>query len=55
MVGTVGGGGLGNFALVYGYQRFNWVVTYSAVVVIIVLVQIVQLFGNWLARRAEHV
>ena len=41
MVGTVGGGGLGNFALVYGYQRFNWVVTYSAVVVIIVLVQIV--------------
>lgn len=54
VVGTVGGGGLGNFALTYGYQRFNWTVTYSAVVVIIVLVQLVQLLGNWLAKRAAH-
>ena len=54
MVGTVGGGGLGNFALVYGYQRFNWTATYAAVIVIIVLVQSVQLLGNWLSKKAEH-
>ena len=31
VAGSVGGGGLGNFAIVYGYQRFNWVVTLSLI------------------------
>jgi len=51
MAGTVGGGGLGNFALVYGYQRFDWEVTLVAVLIIIAGVQVVQFVGNWLARR----
>src|SRR5690606_25047411 len=51
MAGTVGGGGLGNFALVYGYQRFDWEVTFVAVLIIIAGVQVVQFVGNWLARR----
>ncbi len=52
VAGSVGGGGLGNFAIVYGYQRFNWVVTWIAVAAIIVLVQAAQFFGNWLAAKA---
>jgi D-methionine transport system permease protein len=54
MAGYVGGGGLGNFAISYGYQQFNWPVTLVTVVIIIVIVQVAQLLGNWLARRALH-
>jgi D-methionine transport system permease protein len=51
MAGAVSGGGLGDFALVYGYQRFNYVVTWTAVAVIVAMVQVAQLLGNTLARR----
>lgn len=51
IAGAIGGGGLGQFAITYGYQRFNWVVTGVAVVVIIVLVQIAQFSGNALSRK----
>ncbi len=52
VAGSVGGGGLGNFAIVYGYQRFNWWVTWTAVLTIIVIVQAAQFFGNWLSGKA---
>jgi D-methionine transport system permease protein len=52
VAGYIGGGGLGNFALLYGYRQFNPVVTWAAVLLIIVFVQLVQFLGNWLARRA---
>ncbi|WP_130865994.1 methionine ABC transporter permease [Acidipropionibacterium timonense] len=52
IAGAIGGGGLGQFAITYGYQRFNWTVTAVAVVTIIVLVQCAQFLGNWLARKA---
>lgn len=52
VVGAMGGGGLGNFALAYGYQRYQWAVTWAAVVIIIVFVQIAQFIGNALARKA---
>ncbi|NTW39627.1 MAG: ABC transporter permease [Cellulomonadaceae bacterium] len=51
MAGAVAGGGLGDFALTYGYQRFNPAVTWITVAVIIVLVQSAQGIGNTLARR----
>lgn len=51
MAGAVGAGGLGEFAIVYGFKQFNPWVTWSAVVIIVVIVQAVQFFGNWLARR----
>lgn len=51
MAGTVGGGGLGDFALVYGYQRFDWEVTLVATLLIIAGVQVVQFLGNWIARK----
>lgn len=51
MAGAIGAGGLGDFALRLGYQRFNDEVTWAAVAVIVVLVQLVQVVGNRLARR----
>ena len=51
MAGAIGAGGLGDCAQRLGYQRFNDQVTWAAVIVIIILVQLVQFFGNWLARK----
>jgi D-methionine transport system permease protein len=51
VAGVVGGGGLGNFALQYGFRQFDAVVTWTAVIIIVALVQVVQLGGNTLARR----
>lgn len=51
VAGYIGAGGLGNFAIQYGYRQFEPVVTWAAVLVIIVIVQVVQLLGNVLARR----
>jgi D-methionine transport system permease protein len=52
VAGVVGGGGLGDFALTYGHHRWNPVVTWVAVAIIVVIVQVVQLVGNALARKA---
>ena len=51
MVGAVGGGGLGDLGIRYGYQRFMPDVMAVVVVVLIVLVQLVQSTGDWLSRR----
>ena len=51
MAGYIGGGGLGNFAIIYGYQQFNQQATWATVAIIIVIVQSGQLLGNWLAGR----
>lgn len=47
LAGVVGAGGLGAVALTYGYQNFDDLVMYSTVVVLVVMVQILQLIGNW--------
>lgn len=54
MAGYIGGGGLGNFAIIYGYQQFNQQATWVTVAVIIVIVQAGQLLGNRLAHRVLH-
>lgn len=51
LAGFVGGGGLGDFALVYGYRQYDWVLVWVAVAVIVILVQFVQFLGNFLARK----
>ncbi len=48
--GLVGGGGLGNYAITYGSQRYDWGVVYVTVATIIVIVQVGQLIGNRIAR-----
>ena len=51
VAGLIGGGGLGTFAQVYGYRQFEPVITWAAVLLIVVFVQGVQFLGNWLARK----
>lgn len=51
MAGAVGGGGLGDLAIRYGYQRFNTPVMIATVVLLIVLVQGMQMLGDRAARR----
>ena len=46
LAGTVGGGGLGDVAIRYGYERFNKEVMIQTVVILLVLVQMVQILGN---------
>jgi D-methionine transport system permease protein len=53
MVGAVGGGGLGDLGIRYGYQRFMPDVMLAVVLVLIVLVQGVQSFGEAIARRLD--
>ena len=50
MAGAIGGGGLGDLAIRYGYQRFRPDIMIATVVILIVLVQIVQFLGNRLAN-----
>jgi len=54
MAGAVGGGGVGNLAISYGYQRFDSFIMIVTVIVLIIFVQIMQSFGNWLAARVRR-
>ena len=53
MSGAVGGGGLGKLALAYGYQRYRFAVLYLAVIVLVIITQVIQSFGTWLARQCD--
>ncbi|GAA5007150.1 ABC transporter permease [Acinetobacter puyangensis] len=50
MAGVVGAGGIGDLAVSYGYQRFDSSVVILTVVVLLILVQFVQMLGEWLAK-----
>ena len=50
MAGVVGGGGLGNYAIVYGFQRFNWIIIAESVVIIMAIVSLIQIINNLLVR-----
>ncbi len=54
MAGAVGGGGLGDLAIRYGYERFEVGVMLITVLVLIVLVQLMQYAGDWMAKRVAH-
>ncbi|CAM2949104.1 methionine ABC transporter permease [Legionella worsleiensis] len=54
MAGTVGAGGLGTLAINYGYQRFNAGIMIATVLVLILLVQLMQMTGDYLAKRCTH-
>lgn len=54
MVGAVGGGGLGDLGIRYGYQRFRPEVMLAVVVLLVVMVQLVQAAGDHLARRVNR-
>ncbi|MFC0042166.1 methionine ABC transporter permease [Actinomadura rayongensis] len=54
MAGAIGGGGLGDLAKRYGYQRFETGMMLVIVVLLVVLVALVQMLGDHLARRLSH-
>jgi D-methionine transport system permease protein len=54
MAGAVGGGGLGDLAIRYGYQRFEVSVMLATVIVLVILVQILQWLGDAIARKYDH-
>lgn len=54
MAGAVGAGGLGDFAIRFGYQRNQIDVTYVSVIVLVLLVSVIQIFGNYIAKKNSH-
>ncbi|GAB6092298.1 methionine ABC transporter permease [Furfurilactobacillus curtus] len=54
MAGAIGGGGLGNTAISIGYDRFENDITVMAMIIILVIVFLVQIVGDWFARRTDH-
>ena len=54
MAGAIGAGGLGNTAISYGYNRFNNDVTLIATVLVIILIFIVQVIGDFFANKLNH-
>lgn len=54
MAGVIGGGGLGDLAIRYGYQRFNNQVMIATIVVLVIMVQLVQSVGDRIVRSLAH-
>ncbi|WP_336756241.1 methionine ABC transporter permease [Pantoea sp. USHLN298] len=54
MAGTVGGGGIGDLAITYGYQRFDAFATLTTALVLVVIVQLLQTLGTRLSRRIRR-
>lgn len=54
MAGAVGGGGIGDLAITYGYQRFDTVTMLITVAILVVLVQGLQSFGNFLSKKIRR-
>ncbi|WP_284335236.1 methionine ABC transporter permease [Comamonas sp. NoAH] len=54
MAGAIGGGGLGDLGIRYGYQRFLPDIMLAVVIILIFFVQAIQSFGDWIVRRISH-
>jgi D-methionine transport system permease protein len=53
MAGTVGGGGLGDLAIRYGYQRYDFTLLIIIVIILILMVQCVQMIGTFLSKKLK--
>lgn len=54
MAGTIGGGGLGDIAIRYGYQRFQVEIMIATVIIFILMVQLTQVLGDYLTKKVDH-
>lgn len=54
MAGSVGGGGLGDFAIRYGYQRFQIDITYVTIIILLIFVSIIQGLGNLVIKKIKY-
>ena len=53
MAGAIGGGGLGHMAIRYGYQGYQPDITAAVTIILVLMVQLLQSLGDWLARRVD--
>jgi D-methionine transport system permease protein len=53
MAGTVGGGGIGDLAIRFGYYRYDNTIMITTVIILIVLVQVIQLLGDFIAKAVD--
>ena len=53
MAGAVGAKGLGAVALMYGYQSYDDLIMYTTVVILVIIVQFIQSFGNWIYKKVK--
>jgi len=54
MAGVIGGGGLGDMAYRYGFQRNQTFVMYVCIILLVILVQVIQSIGDWLTKKVNH-
>lgn len=54
MAGTIGGGGVGDLALTYGYQRFNNTLMLVTVILLIIFVQLIQIIGSHISKKIRN-
>ncbi len=54
MAGLIGGGGLGQVAMQYGYQRFNTPILLATVILLLLVVECLEWLGNFLAKKVSH-
>ena len=54
IAGTLGAGGLGNFAVMYGHNKNLPQITWTVILIIVVLVSLIQWLGSYIAKRATH-
>jgi D-methionine transport system permease protein len=54
MAGYVGGGGVGDLALTYGYQRYNFPLLILTIVILVIFVQLLQLLGNRVSGKLRR-
>lgn len=54
IAGTLGAGGLGNFAIMYGHSKNMPQITWTIILIIVILVSIVQAAGSYIAKKAAH-
>ncbi|MDR0823169.1 MAG: ABC transporter permease [Endomicrobium sp.] len=54
MAGAIGGGGLGDFAIRYGYQRYQTDVTIITVIILVALVTVIQSMGDFIIKKLSH-
>ena len=54
MAGYVGGGGVGDLALTYGYQRYNFPLLILTIIILVIFVQLLQLLGNRISGKLRQ-
>jgi len=54
MAGSIGGGGLGDLAIRYGYQRYQIDITYVTVIILLIIITLIQFLGNLIIKKTTH-